>query len=124
MIYFWVGLAGMLGAILRYLVGIMIFTDSTFPYSTLIINLIGSFLLAWLSANIFKRLSISPEIATIVGTGLVGAFTTFSTLSVETVQLFQNGHPLLGIVYVTISIFGGLGMCRLGFNMIQEAQES
>ncbi|MED3623805.1 fluoride efflux transporter FluC [Neobacillus thermocopriae] len=124
MIYFWVGLAGMLGAILRYLVGMMIFTNSPFPFSTFIINIIGSFLLAWLTTNIFKRLSISPDTATIVGTGLVGSFTTFSTLSVETVELFQNGHTLLGIVYVTISIFGGLGMGRLGFYMNREEQES
>ena len=91
MVYLFVGIAGSLGAILRYLIGISLFTNSSFPYATLSINLIGSFLLAWLTTRFFKRTSLSPVIATAIGTGFVGSFTTFSTLSVETVQLFQRG---------------------------------
>ncbi len=124
MIYFWVGIAGTFGAILRYLIGISIFTDSVFPYATLIINLIGSFLLAWLITNLFRRLSISQDIATAIGTGFVGSFTTFSTLSIETVELFQDGHFLLGLLYVLISFIGGLAMSRIGFRVNKEVQES
>ncbi|MBT2739973.1 fluoride efflux transporter CrcB [Bacillus sp. ISL-77] len=124
MIYFWVGIAGTLGAILRYMIGASLFTNSTFPYATLIINLIGSFLLAGLTTNLFKWLSISPVIATSIGTGFVGSFTTFSTLSVETVKLFQVGNIVLGLAYVFVSILGGLAMSRLGFKVSQEVQES
>ena len=106
MVYLFVGIAGSLGAILRYLIGISLFTNSSFPYSTLII----------------KRTSLSPAIATAIGTGFVGSFTTFSTLSVETVQLFQRGAIGLGVLYVFISIVGGLLMSRLGFNVEREVQ--
>ena len=122
MIYLFVGIAGSLGAILRYLIGISLFTNSSFPYATLSINLIGSFLLAWLTTRFFKRTSLSPVIATAIGTGFVGSFTTFSTLSVETVQLFQRGAIGLGVLYVFISIVGGLLMSRLGFNVEREVQ--
>lgn len=124
MVYFWVGIAGTIGAILRYLIGISLFTNSAFPYATLVTNLIGSFLLAWLTTNLFKKLSLSPDIAAAIGTGLIGSFTTFSTLSIETVHLFQTGHTILGLLYVFLSITGGLAMSRLGFRVNKEVQKS
>ena len=120
MVYLLVGIAGSLGAILRYLIGISLFTNSAFPFATLCINLIGSFLLAWLTTHFFKQTSISPVITTAIGTGFVGSFTTFSTLSVETIQLFQSGSIGLGILYVFISIVGGMLMSQLGFNVEKE----
>ena len=120
MVYLLVGIAGSLGAILRYLIGLSLFTNSSFPYATLSINLVGSFLLAWLTTQFFKKTSISPVIATAIGTGFVGSFTTFSTLSVETVQLFQSGSIGLGILYVFVSIVGGMLMSQLGFNVEKE----
>ena len=122
MIYLFVGIAGSLGAILRYLIGISLFTHSSFPYATLCINLIGSFLLAWLTTRFFKRTSLSPVIKTAIATGFVGSFTTFSTLSVETVQLFQTGAIGLGVLYVTISMIGGFLMSTLGFKVEREVQ--
>ena len=124
MVYFWVGIAGAIGAILRYLIGILFFTNSLFPYTTLSINLIGSFLLAWFTNSLFKRLSLSPVFTTAIGTGFVGSFTTFSTLSIETVILFEKGHLLLGILYVLLSIFGGLFMSRLGVKVGKEVKGS
>lgn len=52
---------------------------------------------------------------TAIGTGFVGSFTTFSTVSVETIELFQSGKVSLGILYIFVSIVGGMIMCRLGF---------
>ncbi len=120
MAYLLVGIAGTLGAILRYVIGITFFTNSPFPFATLLINLIGSFLLAWLTTNLFKRVSLSPLFVTAIGTGFVGSFTTFSTLSIETVTLFKHGELLLGITYVLASLFGGLFMSRLGFKVSKE----
>ncbi|MGM7722897.1 fluoride efflux transporter CrcB [Metabacillus sp. Hm71] len=117
MIYFLVGIAGALGAILRYLIGLMFFTNSLFPLATLSINLIGSFLLAWLTTNLFRRLSFSSVVKTAIGTGFVGSFTTFSTVSVETVELFKNESFLIGILYVLVNIIGGILMSQLGFKL-------
>ncbi|MBD8591679.1 MULTISPECIES: fluoride efflux transporter CrcB [Peribacillus] len=122
--YFLIGIAGALGAILRYLIGLSLFTNSIFPFATLSINLIGSFLLAWLTTNLFKRFSLSPSVKTAIGTGFVGSFTTFSTLSVETVELFKNGRILIGILYIFASIVGGILMSRLGFKVSMEEQKS
>ena len=117
MVYLFVGIAGAFGAILRYLLGLLLFTNSLFPYATLSINLIGSFLLAWLTTSLFQKTSLPASIKTAIGTGFVGSFTTFSTVSVETVELFRNGNIWLGILYVLGSVFGGLLMSGLGFNL-------
>jgi fluoride exporter len=124
MIFIYVGLAGMLGAMLRYWIGISLMAESSFPYGTLTANLAGSFLLAWLTTIIFKRVNASPELAAAIGTGFVGSFTTFSTLSVETVQLFESGEVLIGIFYIFISIIGGLLFSRLGFRSAKAAGSS
>ncbi|WP_339215906.1 CrcB family protein [Solibacillus sp. FSL W8-0372] len=120
MIYFLVGTAGAIGAVLRYAVGILFFTNSSFPITTLIVNLIGCFLLAWFTTSLFKRFSFSPMIRTAVSTGLVGSFTTFSAVSVETVTMFQSGNVLLAVLYVFISFSGGLLMSSLGFQRSRE----
>jgi CrcB protein len=124
LIYVLVGMAGALGAIVRYTIGIYLFTNSPFPYTTLLVNLIGSFLLAWLTANVFIRKSVSPIMATIVGTGFVGSFTTFSALSVETVNLFNKGDYLTGLIYVALSVIGGLFMSHLGFKVNTAVKKS
>lgn len=124
MTYLLVGIAGSLGAILRYLIGISLFINSIFPFATLTINLLGSFILAWLTSNLFKKISLSPSLITAIGTGFVGSFTTFSTLSIETVTLFNNGKIVLGCLYVFVSIVGGLIMSRLGFKASEEGQKS
>ncbi|MEK4129481.1 CrcB family protein [Solibacillus sp. FSL W8-0474] len=120
MIYFLVGTAGAIGAVLRYVIGILFFTNSSFPITTLIVNLIGCFLLAWFPTSLFKRLSVSPMIRTAVSTGFIGSFTTFSAVSVETITMFQTGNVLLAAFYVFLSISGGLLMSRLGYQRSRE----
>jgi CrcB protein len=124
MVYLLVGAAGALGAIFRYLIGISFFTEASFPFATLSINLVGSFLLAWLSTRFFVKTSLPPYVSTAIGTGFVGSFTTFSTLSVETVGMFQDGKIVPGVVYVIVSVVGGLMMARLGFAVGKEAEAS
>ncbi|WP_040209303.1 fluoride efflux transporter FluC [Neobacillus jeddahensis] len=123
MVYIFVGIAGFFGAILRYSIGLALFDESKlFPFATLMINLLGSFLLAFLTTVVFKRFLIPAPLKTAIGTGFVGSFTTFSTLSVESVKLFQSHHLLLGFVYVLVSLLGGLGMSRLGFRVRKEEE--
>ncbi|MGA9226448.1 MAG: fluoride efflux transporter CrcB [Mesobacillus sp.] len=121
MAYLWIGIAGFLGAILRYSIGLFLFDESLeFPFATLTVNLLGSFLLSWFTTVFVKRFSIPDHLKAAIGTGLIGSFTTFSTLSVETVTLIHNNELFLAFVYVLISIAGGLIMSRLGYRVVKE----
>ncbi|MEH7884324.1 fluoride efflux transporter CrcB [Bacillus sp. JJ1609] len=121
MAYLWIGIAGFFGAILRYSIGLFLFDESEmFPFATLTVNLIGSFLLSWFTTYFVKRFSIPDHLQAAIGTGFVGSFTTFSTLSVETVTLIHNNDLFLAVVYVFISIAGGLIMSRLGYRAVKE----
>ncbi|MFP3381294.1 CrcB family protein, partial [Bacillus sp. SIMBA_069] len=77
------------------------FWHHSFPLATLLINLAGCFLLAWLTTYI-TRLNILPsEVITGIGTGFIGSFTTFSTFSVETVQLINHSEWSTAFLYVS-----------------------
>ncbi|MGE6492501.1 fluoride efflux transporter CrcB [Exiguobacterium sp. NPDC077395] len=119
MLYVYVGLAGAVGALARYGLGLLVasFGTSPFPVATLLINLIGSFLLGWLTHRFLQTGKPSPQIVTIVGTGMIGSFTTFSTFSVETIQLLENDHVLLAVAYVFLSITLGLWSSWVGYRV-------
>ncbi|MCM3280521.1 fluoride efflux transporter CrcB [Exiguobacterium sp. MER 193] len=119
MIYIYVGLAGAVGALARYGLGMMIDSigPSAFPVSTLLINLIGSFLLGWLTHMFLRMGKLSPQFVTIVGTGMIGSFTTFSTFSVETIRLLDESRIGVALLYVFLSITLGLGSSCLGYRV-------
>ena len=119
MLYVYVGLAGAVGALARYGLVLLIasFGTSPFPVATLLINLIGSFLLGWLTHRFLQAGKPSPQIVTIIGTGMIGSFTTFSTFSVETIQLVEHDHVLLAVTYVFLSITFGLWSSWFGYRI-------
>lgn len=101
---------GALGALCRYLAGLVL-TSSSFPVATFSVNLIGSFLLALL---LFSSAQLSPTLKTAIGTGFLGALTTFSTFEVETFQLLEGGRWSAALIYSLGSFLGGLGAVFLG----------
>lgn len=80
-----VGIGGAGGALLRYLVS-EVFRTSEYPYGTFVVNVLGSFLLALATFG-----GVGGQAGLLVGTGLLGAFTTFSSFSFETVRLWERG---------------------------------
>jgi fluoride exporter len=110
-------LGGFLGAITRYSLGVWIQADNGFPMGTLLINLLGCFILGWFLTIITIRKNISPQLTLFIGTGFIGSFTTFSTFSVETILLFQNGLMVYGALYVLISMIFGILLAHLGFKL-------
>lgn len=116
-------LGGFLGAITRYKLGEWIQADNGFPMVTLLINLLGCFILGWFLTFFTSKKNISPQFTLFIGTGFIGSFTTFSTFSVETILLFQNGHMVYGALYVLISIIFGILLAYLGLKLALNKRE-
>lgn len=106
-----VALGAAVGAPLRYLTDRLIRSrhDSVFPWGTLVVNVAGSLLLGFLIG-----LPTGPALTALLGTGLCGALTTYSTFSYETLRLAQDGARLLAVVNVVISIAAGLAAALIG----------
>jgi CrcB protein len=84
-----------------------------FPYATMSINLLGSFLMGFLFIETLERLVVSPELRTGILTGFLGGFTTFSTFSMESVLLVEQGYFLRAGLYMLLSTALGF-MAALG----------
>ncbi|MBT2641801.1 fluoride efflux transporter CrcB [Bacillus sp. ISL-41] len=119
MVYLGVGLGGMLGSLLRYLVSLSTsnFLNNGFPTGTLIANLAGSLFLGWFTARIITRSNLHPVLSATIGTGLTGSFTTFSTFSLETLLMVENGSIGMAIFYVLLSAVGGLFLAAAGYKL-------
>ncbi|MGF9698396.1 MULTISPECIES: fluoride efflux transporter CrcB [Paenibacillus] len=111
----WVGLAGMLGAILRYSLGRWISENlgTAFPWGTWIINISGSLLLGLLYGWHQSEM-ISDGIWVVWGTGFCGAFTTFSTFGYETVNLVTKKRYSSAVLYVISSVLLGVAASYAG----------
>lgn len=108
-----VAIAGAVGAVLRYRIGVAIGVR-TFPWATLAINITGSFLLAAVLAGPGAN-RWSDTTTTAVAVGLLGAYTTFSTFGYETFTLLRTDRPLHAALYVTASLVGGLAATAAGY---------
>lgn len=95
-IYLFVAVGGALGSVFRYFI-VQLSTNllgKGFPFGTLIVNIIGSFFLGLLYSYLQHNDSENTGLKALVGIGLLGAFTTFSTFSIDTVLLIQQGELL------------------------------
>ncbi len=101
-----VGLGGFIGAVSRYFVSTFINKINTcgFPIATLIINILGSFLIGLLTQLLLGLWPDNKKLQLFLTTGILGGFTTFSTFSLETVNLFQNGKAVFGVVNIVLSV--------------------
>jgi CrcB protein len=85
-----------------------------FPYGTLIINAVGSFLLVVIMHLSLETGAISPDARAIFGTGVMGGFTTYSTFNYETFRMIQQGSFGMGALYLAATVVGCLGAGALG----------
>jgi len=105
-----IAIGGAIGAVLRFWVssGIYSILGKEFPYGTLAVNILGSFLMGFLYILFLERI-VSNELRAIVLIGLLGAFTTFSTFSIETLNLLLDGEQAKAL----LNIFFSVGLCLL-----------
>ena len=110
-----VAAGGALGAPARYAVAQVIpVAENSFPWATLWTNVSGSFALGFLLVLVIERFPPSRYVQPFLATGFLGAFTTFSTLAVETDLLIKDGHASIGIVYAITSLVVGLAAVWAG----------
>ena len=112
-----VGVAGVIGALLRYFAGMFVHMwaiAGVFPLGTLLVNVVGCLALGWLAEFVGQKPSMPDWFRVGLGTGLIGSFTTFSTFSVEMVELVESGHWIFAILYIVSSLVGGLMAVRVG----------
>ena len=107
---------GAVGAVLRYLVSLLVISlaGDSWPYGTLVVNLLGAFLIGFLW-QLFDTVTYQHTTRLLVFTGGLGAFTTFSTFSLESLTLLQVGRTRDGMLYLLASNVGGLLCVWLGF---------
>ena len=115
MTWLFVALGGALGAPLRYLVdrAVQVRADSVFPWGTLTVNVLGSFMLGLLLGAATAG-GVPDAVVAAVGVGLCGAFTTYSTFGYETVRLASDGARLLAVLNAAVSVAAGLAAALAG----------
>ncbi|MBT4203680.1 MAG: fluoride efflux transporter CrcB [Rhodobiaceae bacterium] len=106
-----VGFGGFLGAISRYLINIFMLkiVSSSFPWSTLLINVLGSFLMGALVEVFSQKINFSYELKLLLFVGFLGSFTTFSTFSLDAVSMFGRGENLYSFLYISLSVLLSVG---------------
>ncbi|WP_042473194.1 fluoride efflux transporter CrcB [Bacillus ndiopicus] len=117
--YLLIGLAGALGASLRYAIGILFteYFNSSLLSATLYINLIGSLLLGWLTSYLPRFPNVSTNVSTAITTGFLGAFTTFSAFSVDNITLLMDGQVWVAFSYIILSLVGGFICALIGLRL-------
>jgi CrcB protein len=109
----WVGLGGLFGAIARYWMAALLYFGPAFPLARSS-SISGSFLLGFLMGFSEVR-SFSPQLRLSVAVGFIGAYTTFSTWTFESLALFREGDSALGLLNLFGSLVLGMAFVLLGF---------
>ena len=119
--YLAIGIGGFIGAILRaYTAGVVNHAfKHDIPFGTIAVNLIGSFTLGVLIGLIQFSFIQNPYLKSLLTTGMMGAFTTFSTFAVESFFLYRNGLLMEGSVYILINVIGSILLAAAGFKAVE-----
>ncbi len=99
-------LGGSLGALMRFVVSTSVTEKlgTSFPYGTLTVNVLGSFVMGFLAMFLVERMGLDPLLRLGIFVGFLGAFTTFSTFSMETMNLFEQGESIRALANMFISV--------------------
>jgi CrcB protein len=105
-----IGLGGFIGSISRYLTARLVDEklNSVFPYGTLAVNVIGSFLLGLIYMLALRKAGLTENGRLFLGVGFCGGFTTFSAFALENFNLLQQKFLGISVLYVSVSVVAGL----------------
>ena len=109
-------IGGIAGTVCRYVLSGLVYetAGTNFPYGTLVVNLLGCLIIGFLSALSESKLMLGPQMRVLWMAGFCGAFTTFSTLMLETANLMKDGESMKAFWNVALSLLVGFAVFRLG----------
>lgn len=112
-----VALGGAFGTVLRYLANAFCAErfGASFPYATLFVNTVGSCALGFFSQILAEKAVAGVPLALVVGTGVLGGFTTYSSFNLETLRMLQAGDFGRALLYASLTFVTCLGLGALGF---------
>ncbi len=112
-------IGGGLGAVARYLLQGAVYrvTGASFPYGTIVVNILGCFVIGLLMSSMEERFIAVPSLRIFLAIGILGGFTTFSSFSYETMALLREGDILMGGLNVVASIVICLAATWLGHGL-------
>ncbi|HEY3531462.1 MAG TPA: fluoride efflux transporter CrcB [Nocardioides sp.] len=113
---------GAVGSVARAWVGLHVATAAhQWPWGTFLVNVVAAFLLGYFSTRLLERLPVSNYQRPFLGTGICGGLSTFSTMQIEVVRLFQSGAWVIGVSYVVASIVAGYVALHLATAVVRRA---
>ncbi len=114
-----IAIGGAVGSVLRFLVSKFIRTKAgiDFPVGTLLVNLSSAFLIGFFFAFFVEKLDLSPNLRALLITGLLGGYSTYSTLFYEAYYMLLNGEWLKVVLYLLLSNFLGILLVALGYSL-------
>jgi CrcB protein len=116
-------LGGAIGALARYgLADALPHDPGTWPWATFAVNIAGALALGYLTTRLQERLPPSAYRRPLLGTGLCGALTTFSTMQVELLRMLDADNYTLAMTYALVSVLGGFLAVALVTNLVRRAR--
>lgn len=114
-----IALGGALGALSRYWLTSVAerFNQTQFPFGTFAVNVLGSLLVGALFVILTEKIQLAEQLRPVLLIGFLGAFTTFSAFSLESVLLMQHGQFITALSYIVLSVVTCLTACWLGISV-------
>ncbi|TCK58326.1 fluoride efflux transporter CrcB [Seleniivibrio woodruffii] len=102
-----IGLGGFIGSVARFYTSkwTNLLFPSKVPFGTVVVNVAGSFIIGFLMVMAVEKLVVNEDIRLFIGVGVLGGFTTFSTFSVETMYLLEEGSFVPALIYIGCNLF-------------------
>jgi len=116
-----IGLGGFIGTIFRFLISSLIEKSfaTSFPIGTLLVNLIGCFLIGLVSGYFTQKMGDQTQLFFFLTIGILGGFTTFSAIAIDSQLFIENGEILKMLFYITTQTIVGITLCLIGYNLIK-----
>ena len=116
-----IGLGGFIGTILRFLLSSSIEKSfaTSLPIGTILVNLIGCFLIGLLSGYFTQKLGDQTQLFFFLTIGVLGGFTTFSAIAMDSQVFIENGEYLKMLTYISVQAILGIALCLIGYNLIK-----